>query len=364
LRILITNYDLNLRGGTQLFVRDVAKKLLEWGHEPIVHSPTLGSVAGDLRGWTIPVTSDLRTITVAPDIIIGNYHLGTMAALHQFRESPAIFFCHGWNGRLAMPAKFPRIRRYVAVDETSRARLVYEHGIDSHLVEMILNSVDMDRFPARDSLPPRPRRAVLFGNEFEENDHLRAIRAACEEQGIKTDVMGSSLGKTEAEPEKLLGQYDLVFARARCALEAMATGAAVILAATSRMGRMVTTADIDRYRPLNFGYRTLTTPIDVDSVRREIARYDPADAAEVSRRIRQLASLDLATAEILRVAEEVVEEQQGTELDVEKEYLATAAYLGDLDGDYMPPVHRLRARLARWPIIGPLALRLAYRLVR
>ena len=40
----------------------------------------------------------------------------------------------------------------------------------------------------------------------------------------------------------LTGDYDLVFAKARCALEAMAVGAAVVLCDTHGLGPMVTSA--------------------------------------------------------------------------------------------------------------------------
>lgn len=357
MRILIANYDLTRRGGTQLFVSDLARKLVELRHEPVVYSPALGVIAKELRAWTVPVTSDLRTITVAPDVIVGNYHLGTMTALQQFADVPAIVVCHGEG----LAPKFPRIRRYVAVDRTCRDYLTSELGIDPNTIELILSSVDLARFPKRPSLPARPARAALFGNQFEDNQQLRAVRAACLEEGIATDVIGSGAGEVAAEPERLLRQYDLVFARARCALEAMATGAAVILTGPTRMGEMVTAANLDDHRPLNFGRRSLTTPIDVQSVRREIARYDAADAGEVCRRVRASASLDMAVAQIVRLAGEVIEEQRESERDISAEYAATASYLRDLEGAFSGAtrLQRLRSHVLQWPLVGRVIARVA-----
>lgn len=355
MRFLITNYDLTRRGGTQLFVRDLAVRLLEQQHEPIVYSPYLGAIASELRGWTIPVTSDLRSIAAAPDIIIGNDHLGAMSALHRFPGTPAIYFVHGPQTLLP---KFPRIRRYVAVDETCRSHLLFTHGVGEEQVEVILNAVDLSRFLPRDSLPPRPRRAALFGNQFQDNEQLRAIRTACRDAGIEVDIVGYSLGKSVANPEKALLEYDLVFARARCALEAMATGAAVILTGRTRMGGMVMPAELERFRHLNFGRRTLMTPIDADSVRREISRYDAAGALEVCRRIRETASLDASVDQIVRLAGDVVDEQRESTIDVAAEYDATAAYLRALE----PEVNRLEnlwMRIGRLPLVGGIASRLA-----
>lgn len=362
MRILLTSADLNLRGGAQLFASDLARKLLQWGHEPIAHSPRLGTVSEEMQKRTIAVTSDLRTMTVPPDIIIANYHLGAMTALHRFPGTPAIFVCHGPG---ALVAKAPRIRRYVAVDESCRAHLLYECGIDERSVELILTAVDLSRFTARTSLPAKPGRALLFGNEFAGDGPWRAIQTACREEGISLDIAGLGAGRSEAEPETLLPKYDLVFARARSALEAMASGAAVILAGPEHMATMVTAENVDRYRPLNFGRRALMTPIDAASVRREIARYDAAGAGAVCRTIRETASLDLAAAQFVRLAEEVIEEHRAAPVELATEYAATAQYLAELETHQaLLRVQRLRERVERLPLIGGLAVRIARRFTR
>lgn len=359
MRILINSHDLTGYGGVQMFVRDLARTLLRWGHEPVVHCPRLGAVASDLRAWTIPVTSDLRTITVPPDVIVGNYALGTMTALHHFRQTPAVYVCHTTNGHVP---RAPRIRRYVAVDEACFSHMIYECGIEAGRIEMVLSSVDLDRFPARDALPPRPRRALLFGNEFEGDRPWRAIELACRREGIETLVIGKGSGNPEPHPEKVLLEHDVVFARGRSALEAMATGAATILAGPTRMGTLVTAADVARYRPLNFGRRAMTTPIDVESVARELARYDPAEAAEVCRTIRGTASLELAGAQFVRLAEEAVADVEPFDLD--REYAATAEYLKSLESDLVQRMYRLHYWATHLPVVGRAAGWLGGRLAR
>ena len=361
MRILIAITDLSRRGGTQMFVRDVAVKLLEWGHAPIVYVPVLGDVASELSTRTIPVTTDLRTLGEPPDVVVGNHHLETMTALQQFPRTPALFVCHAWS---AVVPRHPRILRYAAVDETCRAHLIDQCGIAASKIELVPNGVDLARFAARAPLPPKPRRAALFGNQFVENDDVDAIRRACRDAGIEVDLIGRGAGTTQASPETLLAGYDLVFARARCALEAMAVGAAVVLTGPTRMGTLVTSADVDDYRRLNFGRRALTTPIERETVRREIARYDAADAAAVSRRVRETASLDLMAAQILRLAEQVVDEQTAPDLDAES--AAMADYLRELDRQMrlIATLGRVRDRITRWPLIGGITSRIAGRLAR
>lgn len=304
-RVLLTNNTLAARAGTELYVRDVALALLARGHSPIAYSATLGAVADELRAATVPVVDDLRSITAAPDVIHGQHHLETMTALLHFDSAPALLYCHGWLPWQERPVVFPRIYRYVAVDELCRERLVIEHAIPDARVRVLLNFVDLTRFTPRDPLPARPRRALVFSNNASDASFVPIVRSACAQAGLALDVMGAAAGHVQARPEVVLRDYDLVFAKARSALEALAVGCAVILCDLAGSGPLVTTAEVDQLRALNFGIRTLQQPIAVDTLAREIARYDAADATEVSRRIRVSAGQDTAIEQLIAFYDDV-----------------------------------------------------------
>ena len=327
MRILITNNHLLHRGGGSLYVRDVAFGLLARGHHPIVYSTRLGEVAEELRAATVPVVDDLATVSVAPDLIHGQHHLEMMTAALRFPGAPIVHFCHGWLPWEEMPPRFPRILRYVAVDDTCRDRLVVEHGIPVEKVEVILNFVDLGRFAPRPPLLNRPKRALVFSKR-RAHINFKSVRQACARHGIAVDVIGEMQPDVRAHPEAILGAYDLVFAKARAAIESMAVGAAVILLDGVGMGPMVTTEQYEKLRHLNFGIRALRLPVTVDEIDRQIARYDPADAADVSRRIRATAGHEAALNRIVALYEEVVAESMVP--DVEAEQMATSAYLRQL----------------------------------
>lgn len=357
LRVLITNRVLANRTGTEVYVRDLAAGLLARGHHPIVYSPILGRVAAEIRAATVPVVDDLAAVGAAPDVIHGHHGLETLAALLAFPGVPGIAFCHSWTGWADVPIRFPRVLRYVAVDHTCRDRLTAEHGIPPERVHVVLNFVDLARFPPRPPLPERPRRALVFSNAAGGGgSQLAAVREACAAAGIELDVAGFRSGNLLARPEEVLGEYDLVFAKARAALEAMAVGAAVVLCDFAGAGPMVTTENLDRLRPLNFGIRTLREPATAQVLAREIARYDAADAAEVSRRIRAGAGRDAALDDLLGLYEEVIAEHRARPADAVAEERAAAAYLQWLgprlhEGDLLRLVF---ARLLRLPAVGAL----------
>ena len=315
LRVLITNTTLATRTGTETYVRDLAVGLLRRGHAPVVYSPETGEIARELRKATVPVVEDLGDVAAAPHVIHGNQAAELMTALLHFPGVPSVFFCHSWIGWTNAPPRHPRVLRCVAVDDTCRDRLALEHGVGEERLRVLLNAVDLERFrPRATELPARPQRALVFSNTANDSTHLRPVREACARAGIALDVVGAEANNSTSQPELLLGQYDLVFAKARCALEAMASGAAVVLCDMFGAGPLVTTAEFERLRRLNFGMRSLDRPVDAEVLGREIERYDAADAAEVARRVRATAGLDSLVEEILELYREVVaeHEQRGT----------------------------------------------------
>jgi hypothetical protein len=290
-------------------VRDVAVSLLRRGHTPIVYSPVLGEVARELRIATVPVVDDLAKLGAAPDVIHGQHHLEVMTALLTFARAPAIFVCHGWRPWEEAPPRHPRILRYVAVDDACRDRVVFENGIDEDQVRVFLNFVDLERFPARGPLPEKPRKALVFSNAARPASYVGALREACERAGLTLDVLGAGMGNALADPGRVLPGYDVVFAKARAAIEALAAGTAVILCDAVGLGPMVGTAEFDRLRSLNFGVRVLADPIRADLVAERLARYDAEDAGRVSRRVRETAGREAVVDDLLALYQEIIAEQ-------------------------------------------------------
>ena len=328
MRILITNNTLDFRGGSELYVRDLAIALLKRGHMPIAYSTKLGDIAQEIRAATVPVIDNLDALAAPPDVIHGHHHLDTMTALLRFPGVPAVYFCHGWLPWEETPPRFPRILRYVAVDHLCRDRLLFEHGIPEDRIRVLLNFVDLERFKPRRPLPARPQRALIFSNYATEETQIPAVRDACARHGITTEVVGFGAGNFCARPEELLGRYDLVFAKGRAALESLAVGVAVILCDKKGVGPMVTSGELDRLRPLNFGLRTLHEPLHADAVERQILRYDAEEAAKVSRLVRANAGTNAVVDQIVSVYGEIIAENtKRDKLNVDEEARCSAAYL-------------------------------------
>jgi hypothetical protein len=301
-RVLIATLSMTSASGTVTYTRDLALSLLHHGWLPIVYTARIGSQAEVLRAATIPVVSDIANIAAPPDVIHGHHVLETLAAMARFPDVPALFVCHDARAWHSIPPPMPRIGAIVAVDRNCRDRMLFEHGVAEERVHVLANAIDLRRFRVRPPLPPRPKRAVVFSNAVSST----AIVEACRERGIELDVIGDAAGTTVEQPEEILPRYDLVFAKARSAIEAMAVGAAVIGCDRDRLSGMITSSRFDAMRELNFGARTLQFSATRENVLREIDLYDPIDAAAVSARIRESHDADLIAAQVIELYEQLI----------------------------------------------------------
>jgi len=334
LRVLLANVTLAGRTGTETATRGLALGLLAAGHRPMVYAPALGGVADELRTAGIPVVDRLNALPEPPDLIHGHHHVETMTALLCFAGTQAVFVCHDRTAVASAPPLSDRIRRYVSVDLNCLERLTTDYGIPRALTSVIPNAIEMNRFKARAPLPARPLRAAIFSNYAEAGTHLEYVQDACARLSLPLDVIGSGVGNEQAAPELLLGSYDLVFAKARCALEAMAVGCAVVLCDATGLGTMVTSREVENLRAWNFGRRTLRSPLDRDAILSEVNRYDADDAATVSRWIRQHARIETAVEAYLSLYAAIDRDPapaRSLEEDMRDYVSRTMAHIGTLD---------------------------------
>jgi hypothetical protein len=341
LTILITNIWLENRAGSECVVRDLAIGLLRRGHRPIVYSPSPGEIADEIAHRGIAVIDDLRKLGEQPDILHGHHSVTCGEVLIRFPRLPAIAVCHAFSYWVEAPAHFPQIGVYVAVDEASRDRLVHTEAIDAARVVVVPNAVELRRVPARPQpLPRQPLRALAFGKA----SAVEATRTACDAMGIAYEAAGLPVGRILAFPEQELVKADLVFASARAALEALCCGCAVVVCDQRGMAGMVTSRNYETMRAHNFGLRSLTEPVTVETCIAEASRYDAHDAALVSERARRDADLEKSLDRFEQLYTEVLGGVRPPSFAPEAHAEAVARFLHDC----LPR----RIHDSRWPWVG------------
>ncbi|MGA2935611.1 MAG: glycosyltransferase [Syntrophobacteraceae bacterium] len=326
LKILITNNTLAARAGTELYVRDLASALARQGHEVAVYSNVLGETAQEIDSLGVPVFSDLSQVHFRPDIIHGHHHLETITALLQFPDVPAVYFCHGIVPWEELPPIHPRIIQYAAIGVLTRRHCI-EQGVPAHRIRIIHNFVDIDRFKPRRPLPVTPKRALVFSNQASKHNYLAAAGDACRRAGLELDVRGIASRAPVRSPETFIGSYDIVFARGRAALEALAVGTAVVLCDKEGAGPMVDSSSFDALRLRNFGCTTLGLMPSAEVLLDQINRYDAGDALRVSNRVRSEASLTRTLSYIVDMYREAIAQFHDSRSEPLEESVAVARYV-------------------------------------
>jgi glycosyltransferase involved in cell wall biosynthesis len=308
MKILITNIWLADHGGTEVGVRDLATALHKNGIDVEVYSPKLGAVADEIVQAGIHVVNSIRNLHSKPDLIQGQHFGPTMDAMIEFPDVPVIYILHDRTFPTDVPPKLNQIVRYIAVDYNCLDRLVTDNNIPVQNTSVLYNWVDTDRFKLRSNIRKKPQTALVFSNYARKDNYYLPIREACDQLNIKLDVIGCSFNNEIRDPENVLHNYDLVFAKAKAAMESLATGAGVILCDTRGLGEFVTAEKFQYFRKFNFGMKTLTRPVEVSSLKVEIARYNTDEIYKTSRMIREAASFPTYIREIVQIYKSAIEE--------------------------------------------------------
>jgi hypothetical protein len=274
--VLITNLFLRGVSGTESHTRDLAIALAFRGCNVAVFTPDrLGPLAGQMRSVGVAVVRDPREVPFQPDVLHGNHNFALAIAMQAFPETPAIFVCHdatAWHDRAP---KLPQVVRYFAVDELCRQRVCADLGLPSEDISIVGNSVDLGRFRARLSFPRQAQRAMIMNHLACETNFVPTIRAACEQQGIELTVFGAYSDNVTLTPELELLRNDIVFAKGRSAMEALACGCHVVLCGLEGIGPPITLENFQFLRSWNFGRKLLEFQHSPELIAARIAQFDP-----------------------------------------------------------------------------------------
>jgi hypothetical protein len=306
MNILFTNLILKNYSGTEVYIRDLAILFHKRGIFVEVYSPELGELAEEIRKEGINVTDSPENLKFIPDIIHGHHFIPTLDVMLRFTNVPVIYFLHDRTFHPDTPPLHSRIIKYVAVDYNCLDRLVSDNGIAENITSVIYNWVDLSRFKLRKKFAKKPSRALVFSNYASKDNFFQVIREACEQAGLKLDVIGQGFGNHLKHPEEVLGSYDIIFAKAKAAMESLATGAGVIVCDYRGLAEMVNSANFSSFRKYNFGMKTMTRPFETDLIVNEINKYNAEENLCVAELIRKEASFNETADKILEAYHETI----------------------------------------------------------
>lgn len=326
MKILFTNHGLSSRSGTELYILEICRELSLRGHQVAVFSTVLGEVAKSITALGIPVVSEPRSCPFEPEVIHGQHHLETMAALCAWPRTPALYFVHGYLPWEERPPRHPRIVRYLSSCHAYDAWVKSECGVSEEQLVVINNHIDLPAFPSTRQQGLLLRSALLYHNAIEPDSTVfKTIKDSCDEMGWTLEVAGRAFSKLIEKPGEVLPGYDVVFATGRSAIEAIACGCAVVLVNQDMIGTWVSPEIFQKTVDRNFCILPTSNPssqMDLVNVLRSIR---PEDIHDMTTRVRSEFSLDSAVDRLEACYRTII--QQPVSVPLEEEQKAIENYL-------------------------------------
>jgi hypothetical protein len=285
LNVLITNLLVGGLSGTEQYTRVLAHALQKRGHLVAIYSPSEedSAPAAPLAGLRVCRTLD--AVSFQPDVLHCHHLPCAVDAVLRWPRTPSIFVVHdarAWHDALPPVEAFDVV---AAVDQRCAERVAGEApGVP---VQIVPNPIDQERIVAA-RRARKPRSMLVYGKSARSTSWNRRLRLAALANGIWT------FRTLHRDPDPLLqiGRYDIILARARCALEACLSGAHTILYDRGLCGEAVTPENVEHLLRWNFGASLLRESLTYRRFVDLIRSYSADDALEAARILRPLVDPD------------------------------------------------------------------------
>jgi len=272
-RILLATHQLSWIGGADTYTVTVAEHLQRLGHDVTVFAAELGEMADVARESGLVVTADESALPAGTDVIYAQDAYVSLLLAERFPNTPQAMAIHADEYDLWLPPQLPGVTAAVVALHDRVAKRARAAAVVPEVVRLT-QPVDTERFSPRGPLRDPPRSALLLGN-YLAGDQLEVVAQACDDAGIAWEQVGYKSGGPTREPERLMGDADIVIGKARVIVEAMASGRAAYVYDHNGGDGWVTP---ERYALLeadNFGGQAEPVAVDLARLRSDLRRYRP-----------------------------------------------------------------------------------------
>ena len=159
-----------------------------------------------------------------PDVVYAQDAYVAFLLADRFPSTPQAMAIHADEYDLWLPPQLPGVTAAVVALHDRVAKRARAAAVVPEIVRL-RQPVDTERFSPRGPLRDPPRRALLLGN-YLSGDQLEVVAKALDEAGIEWEQVGYKSGGPTREPERLMGDADIVIGKARVIVEAMSSGRA------------------------------------------------------------------------------------------------------------------------------------------
>ena len=279
LNILLTNLVIGGLSGTEQHVRTLAHALMRRGHVVAVYSPSAGEGVPPIPSDGVRVCDTLDAVGFEPDLLHCHHLPCAIDAVLRWPRTPSLFVVHdasAWHDALPPVEAFDAI---VAVDQNCSDRATREApGVS---VQIVPNPIEQERIVVA-RRKQKPRSLLIYGKSAGKSAWNRRVRIGAVANGI----WSFRVLEDDRDPLSRLGQFDVILARARCAMEACLSGAYTVLFDRGLCGGAVTPQNVEHLLKWNFGRGVFKESLTFRRLNELIRGYS-ADRALESARILQ-----------------------------------------------------------------------------
>lgn len=293
MKILITNNHLQIAGGTETWVEEMALALIRMKHEVEVWTPHQGEFSKNMESKGIVIA---KHTWGKYDLAIINHNTCLLKTSHL--KCPRIFTCHGTVPKMERPIPM-RDTKYVAVSKEIEA---WMKSIAMPAQAVIVNSTTIPKI--RTQYREGKERVLLSICQGQEA--IDACRRACDVLGItfRSHLRG---GKTQTfDIKEAIADSDIVVSLGRGAVEAMVQGCSTIIfdsraynGAGTLADGLVTPEKFDLLQTCNWSGRALRLQYSVNDLVSEIERSTVPNAKAVQQLAFEKLSIDIAAQQYL-----------------------------------------------------------------
>lgn len=272
MEIILGEYALSAPGGAQTYALTLADHLQRIGHGVTLFTLEDGGFADHAREQGLRVVGRAELPDVCDAIVVQDGACAYELA-ERFPTVPQAFVMHSAEFEVELPPQVAGIAGAVLVMNDrveGRARAM---ALDAEIVRL-RQPIDPMRFRARRHARERPRTAVLLGNALA-GPRRDLITGALEAAGISWTQLGASGSGMTYEPERALGEADIVVGYGRAVLEGMSCGCAAYVYDLGLDG-WVTDESYAAIEADGFAGLATAAVATPERIAADLARYTPA----------------------------------------------------------------------------------------
>lgn len=272
MRIVFAIQSLGGFGGTESYVATVGDHLQRAGHDVWIYAVENGRFGEFAKSLGLRVCS---TVEDLPDRIDAVLAQDAPASIEMLAARPDVPQAYIWHSELVDVQLPPQLNGAIAVIVAlsgNAFRRINAMAVKSSVVQLT-QPIDVYRFVSMSPINERPRIALYLGN-YLRGERARMLREACEMAGVELRFVGEFADGFDAAPESAINQADIVFAKSRAALEAMACCRAVYVYDEFGCDGWVTPENFETFAEGAFAGNLTAHTVSVKSLAEDLGRYD------------------------------------------------------------------------------------------